>query len=207
MEALFYIILSPVSSYYAEGNKPVKIWLETTDVRAPIGGLGAVKAGANYAASLRASVSAKEKGCSQVLWLDTKREGIEEVGTMNVFFVLNDEIVTPALNGSILPGSMRDSVLQILRGKGEGLGKKVSERRITIAELSERHARGELLEAFGTGTAAVISSVGEIRSESQSILIGEESGPISKSLLETLQGIQWGTVKDDFGWMCRLEDL
>ncbi|RYZ52784.1 MAG: branched-chain amino acid aminotransferase, partial [Proteobacteria bacterium] len=155
MEALFFIILSPVGSYYAEGNKPVKIWLETTDVRAPIGGLGAVKAGANYAASLRASVSAKKKGCSQVLWLDTKREGIEEVGTMNVFFVLNDEIVTPALNGSILPGSMRDSVLQILRGKGKSLGKKVSERRITIAELSERHARGELLEAFGTGTAAV----------------------------------------------------
>ncbi|RZI55054.1 MAG: branched chain amino acid aminotransferase, partial [Pseudomonas sp.] len=117
------------------------------------------------------------------------------------------EIVTPALNGSILPGSMRDSVLQILRAKGKSLGKKVSERRITIAELSERHARGELLEAFGTGTAAVISSVGEIRSESQSIVIGEENGPIASSLLETLQGIQWGTVKDDFGWMCRLEDL
>lgn len=207
MEALFYIILSPVGSYYAEGNKPITIWLETNDVRAPQGGLGYVKAGANYAASLRASVNAKKKGCSQVLWLDTKREGIEEVGTMNVFFVFNDEIVTPSLNGSILAGGMRDSVLQILRAQGSSLGKKVSERRITINELRERYAHGELEEAFGTGTAAVVSSVGAIRSDRESIMIGDEQGPVSTWLLETLQGIQWGTVIDDFGWMCRLGDL
>jgi branched-chain amino acid aminotransferase len=206
-EALFFIILSPVGSYYAEGVKPVKIWLETSDVRASVGGLGAVKAGANYAASLRASVRAKAKGCSQVLWLDTQHEGIEEVGTMNVFFVFKDEIVTPALNGSILAGGMRDSVLQILRSHKNFSRIRISERRLTITEVRERHAKGELQEVFGTGTAAVISPVGEIKSEEQSLVIAEDIGSVSSWLLNTIQGMQWGTVKDDFGWMCRLEDL
>lgn len=206
-EALFFIILSPVGAYYAEGYKPVKIWVERKDVRAPAGGLGSVKAGANYAASLRALVNAKAKGCAQVLWLDEKHEGIEEVGTMNVFFVFDDEIVTPALNGSILAGGVRDSVLQILRNSPIAQGRTISERRITMTELFERHAMGDLVEVFGTGTAAVISPVGQICEADRIINIGPDVGPMSKALLETIQGIQWGTVKDDFGWMCRLEDL
>ena len=206
-EAFFFIILSPVGFYYAEGNKPVKIWVEAKDVRASEGGLGSVKAGANYAASLRASMIAKKRGYSQVLWLDSKHEGIEEVGTMNVFFVFDDEIVTPNLNGSILPGGVRDSVLQLLRNSGLAQGRMVSERRITIQELTERQAKGELREAFGTGTAAVISPIGEICGEHQSFVISHESGPVSTSLFETLQGIQWGSLKDDFGWMCPLEEL
>lgn len=207
LEARFFVILSPVGNYYAEGDKPVKIWLEKNDVRAAPGGLGATKAGANYAASLRASVNAKTKGCSQVLWLDTKHEGIEEVGTMNVFFVFKDEIVTPALNGSILPGGVRDSVLQILQSKVSPFQKKISERYIGVSELRERFHKGELLEAFGTGTAAVISSIGEFKDEKETMKIGSERGEVSHWLLETLQGIQWGTKPDTFQWMCRLEDL
>ncbi len=206
-EALFFTILSPVSSYYAEGNNPIKIWLETKDTRASEGGLGAVKAGANYAASLRASVLAKQKGYSQVLWLDNKHEVIEEVGTMNVFFVFKNEIVSPALNGNILPGCVRDSVLKILRSTESPFIQTVVERRLTVAELRDRYKSGDLLEVFGTGTAAVISSVGQIDDESDSMAISKVQGPVSSWLLETLQGIQWGTVEDNHDWMVNLEDL
>ncbi len=206
-EAKFFIVLSPAGSYYAEGFAPLKIWLERHDVRAVPGGLGAVKAGANYAASLRASIMAKSKKCSQVLWLDSTHEAIEEVGTMNVFFVFKDEIVTPALNGSILPGCVRDSALQLLRSKHSPFAKKVSERRLTLAEITERKAKGELEECFGTGTAAVISPVGEICDETSSISISKEVGAVSQWLLATLQGIQWGIIEDSFSWMTRLEDL
>ncbi len=207
LEAIFFIILSPVGNYYAEGHKPIKIWVETEDLRAALGGLGNVKAGANYAASLRASSQAKKDGFSQVLWLDADREGIEEVGTMNVFFVFNDEIVTPQLNGSILPGSTRDSVLLLLRSREKFIQKKISERRITITELANRHEKGELKEVFGTGTAAAITSVGSIVGSEYTIDLGEEAGEISTILLKTIQGIQQGTIQDSFGWMRKLEDL
>ncbi|MBX3020059.1 MAG: branched-chain amino acid aminotransferase [Bdellovibrionales bacterium] len=203
-EYVFFILLSPAAAYYSGGNQTVKIWVEDKALRAAPGGLGATKAGANYAASLQAGLEAKRRGYAQVLWLDVQHEGIEEVGTMNVFFVLKDEIVTPALNGSILPGCMRDSALRLLREQGA----KVSERRITISEVAERHARGELLEAFGTGTAAVISPIGELNLRGNTMVIhGHEPGPVAQNLQQTLIGIQRGTVADKFGWMKTLEQL
>lgn len=197
-EVLFYIICSPVGSYYGKGTAPVRIWVEDKALRAAPGGLGATKAAANYAAGLQAAVGAKEKGYDQVLWLDVAREGIEEVGTMNVFFVFKDEIVTPALNGSILAGCVRDSAIQLLKHEGA----PIRERRITISELIERHERGDLLEAFGTGTAAVISPVGEIAYKGKQYQINKgETGAVSRSLYKTITGIQRGTEKDIFGWM------
>lgn len=203
-EVLFYILLSPVGSYYSGGSKPLKIWVEEDALRAAPGGLGATKAGANYAASLQAALLARNKGYSQVLWLDVAKQGIEEVGTMNVFFVFKNEVVTPALNGSILSGGTRDSVLQLLRDRGL----KVSERRITMDELVQAHKNGELREAFGTGTAAVISPIGEFGYRDQSMVIhNNEVGPLSADLLKTITGIQRGTVADKFGWMTAIEDL
>jgi len=202
-EVLFYIILSPVGTYYSKGTQPVRIWVEDQALRAAPGGLGATKAAANYAAGLQAAVGAKEKGYDQVLWLDVEREGIEEVGTMNVFFVLKDEVVTPALNGSILAGCVRDSVIRLL--KHEGM--KVSERRITIHELLEYQKSGQLLEAFGTGTAAVISPIGEIAYKGKPYDIQKgEVGSVSRRLLQTITGIQRGVQKDIFGWMRPVRD-
>lgn len=202
-EILFFILLSPAGYYYAEGNAPLKIWVEDKALRAAPGGLGATKAGANYAASLQAALEAKKKGFAQVLWLDVKHEGIEEVGTMNVFFVFKDEVVTSELNGSILAGGVRDSVLQLLRHRKV----RVSERRITIGEVVERHARGELVEAFGTGTAAVISPIGELFYKGKTLKVGTQIGELSKNLYETITGIQRGRVDDVFGWMKSLGDL
>jgi len=203
-EAIFYILLSPVGSYYSEGTAAVKIWVEEKALRAAPGGLGATKAGANYAASLQAALAAKAQGYAQVLWLDVERDGIEEVGTMNVFFVFKNEIVTPALNGSILPGGVRDSVLQLLRAQKAN----VVERRITIHEVVERFRQGELLEAFGTGTAAVISPIGELNYRGQPLqLSGSSGGALSQELLRTLQGVQMGTQADPYGWMVPLEKL
>jgi branched-chain amino acid aminotransferase len=197
-EVLFYIILSPVGSYYSKGNAPVRIWVEDEALRAAPGGLGATKAAANYAAGLQAAVAAKDKGYDQVLWLDVEREGIEEVGTMNVFFVLKDEVITPALNGSILSGCVRDSVIKILKQEGV----KVSERRITINELIEHQQAGNLLEAFGTGTAAVISPIGEIAYKGKEYHIQKgEAGSTSRRLLKTITDIQRGLGPDIFGWM------
>lgn len=201
-EILFFVLLSPVGSYYSGGTAPVRIWVEETDLRAAPGGLGAVKAGANYAASLRAALRAKEKGYSQVLWLDVSHQGIEEVGTMNVFFVLRDEVVTPALNGSILPGGVRDSAIQLLRKKGL----KVTERRVTMAEIVGAHARGDLLEAFGTGTAAVVTPIGEFHYQGRSLSLSPVGG-VGKDLFETITNLQRGRVTDEFGWMCPLEKL
>jgi branched-chain amino acid aminotransferase len=166
--------------------------------------LGATKAGANYAASLQAGLEAKKKGYAQVLWLDVAREGIEEVGTMNVFFVFKDEIVTPALNGSILPGCVRDTALHLLRDKGS----KVSERRVTIQEVAEKYKRGELLEAFGTGTAAVISPIGELAYHGQAMRIcGGETGPVARELQRTITDLHRGRIPDRFGWMKPLKSL
>lgn len=203
-EYLFFILLSPASTYYSAESQTVKIWVEESAVRAAPGGLGATKAGANYAASLRAALDAKKRGYAQVLWLDVHHQGIEEVGTMNVFFIFNNEIVTPALNGSILEGGVRAAVLHLLRHEGA----TVNERRITMDELRVRHGRGELQEAFGTGTAAVISPIGELHYRGQPIRIhGGEPGPVAKRLHRTLADIQRGRRPDEFSWMVPLARL
>ena len=155
----FIVILSPVGSYYAGGLSPVKIWVESEYVRAVRGGIGAAKTAGNYAASLKAQEVAEKKGYSQVLWLDgVEQKYVEEVGAMNIFFKIGGEVVTPVLNGSILGGITRDSVIEVLRGSGY----KVTERKISIDEVHEAYKNGKLEEVFGTGTAAVISPVGEL---------------------------------------------
>lgn len=195
---LFIIILSPVGAYYPEGLNPVKIWIENEYVRAVRGGIGEAKTGANYAASLKAQMKAHEEGYSQVLWLDgVERKYIEEVGAMNIFFKINGTIVTPALSGSILPGVTRDSVIHLCKS----WGLKVEERRISIEEIFEAHKNGTLEEVFGTGTAAVISPVGELRWENHIMQVQDGSiGEYSQKLYDTITGIQLGKLEDNFGW-------
>ena len=194
----FYVILSPVGAYYKEGLNPVKIYVEDEYVRAVKGGMGHVKTGGNYAASIKAQMIAAERGYTQVLWLDgVHRRYVEEVGTMNVFFVIGDEVVTPALNGSILPGVTRDSAIHMLKSWGV----KVSERQIAIEELFEAAKEGRLREAFGTGTAAVISPIGELNWEGNIAPInGGAIGELSQKLYDNLTGIQLGLLPDTFGW-------
>ena len=195
---LFCIILSPVGAYYKEGLNPVKIYVEDEYVRAVKGGIGYAKAGANYVASLAAQMKAHDLGYSQVLWLDgVEHKYVDEVGAMNIFFVLEDEVVTPELVGSILPGVTRDSCINLLRS----FGYKVSERRISIDEIIAAQDAGKLLEVFGTGTAAVISPVGELNAHGKKMTIGDGTiGKLSQKLYDTLTGIQWGTVEDTFDW-------
>ncbi len=196
---IFCIILSPVAAYYAEGINPVKIFIEHDYVRAVKGGTGFAKVGGNYASSLKGQEKAAKLGYSQVLWLDgIYRKYIDEVGAMNVFFVIGDEVVTPSLaDGSILPGVTRASCIELLRHKGY----KVSERRISVDELYEAYDKGELKEAFGTGTAAVISPIGSLDDEHKKAVInGGAIGPVSQMLYDTLTGIQWGNLPDEFGW-------
>lgn len=195
----FIIIMSPSGAYYSGGLDPVKIFVETNYVRAVIGGTGFAKTGGNYAASLKAQDVASEQGYSQVLWLDgVERKYIEEVGAMNVFFVLEDEIVTPSLQGSILAGITRKSAIEILKS----WGLKVSERKITIDEIVNASKNGKLKEAFGTGTAAVISPIGELKYNDLIMTINDEKiGEISQKLYDTLTGIQWGKIKDTFNWV------
>jgi branched-chain amino acid aminotransferase len=189
---IFAIIASPVGAYYAEGINPVKIYVEAKDVRAVKGGMGFAKTGGNYAATLRAGEEAGKAGFSQVLWLDgVNRKYIEEVGSMNVFFKFGDEIATPALQGSILPGVTRDSCLKILRG----WGLNVSERLIEAAELAN------CTEAWGSGTAAVISPIGEIVYNGNKISVNNgQIGELTQKLYDYLTGIQWGRIPDPFGW-------
>ncbi len=197
-EYIFYVIGSPVGGYYGEGIGSVKIWVEQKYSRAARGGIGAVKAGGNYASSLRAAFESKKQGYAQVLWLDAaEKKYVEEVGTMNVFFKIGDEVVTPALSGSILPGVTRDSVIQLLKS----FGTKVTERPVTISEVRAAHKSSELKEMFGTGTAASISPVGQLGFDDEIITIGNgEAGPTALKLFETLNNIQYGRIKDDFGW-------
>lgn len=203
-ETTFFILLSPVGSYYSEGVKPVKIWTEEKYLRAAPGGLGAVKAGANYASSLKAALEAKAKGYAQVLWLDVNHEGIEEVGTMNVFFVFDNEIVTPALNGSILSGGTRGAIIELLQKKNL----PIVERRITIQEVTERIAKGELKEAFGTGTAAVISPIGALHYQGKDWAInGGERGTLSTELYTEITDIQCGKKADSMNWITAVQDL
>lgn len=197
-EYLFFVILSPVGSYYSEGLAPLKIWVETDYLRAAPGGLGHTKAAANYAGSLKAAQIAKQNGYSQVLWLDVDKKHIEEVGTMNVFFVFEDEIVTPMLDGTILGGGVRNSVIQLLKHQGHN----VSERKISVEEILTKHKQGLLKESFGTGTAAIISPVGELNSKEWSLKINtNEVGPISQKLYTDLLAIQTGKSKDIFSWL------
>ena len=200
--ATYVIIASPVGSYYKEGINPVKIMIETEDVRAVRGGTGEAKCGGNYAASNRAGKRAEEKGYSQVLWLDgVHRKYIEEVGAMNVMFKIAGEIVTPALSGSILPGITRKSIIEVLKDKGY----TVSERLLSIDELKEAMANGTLEEAWGCGTAAVVSPIGELAYNGEKYPVnGGQIGEVTQMLYDTLTGIQWGKIDDPYGWTVQL---
>ena len=194
----FIIILSPVGAYYPEGVNPVKIWVEDEFVRAVKGGTGFTKCGGNYAASIAAQVKAEQNGYTQVLWLDgVHRKYVEEVGTMNVMFLIGDTVVTAALEGSVLPGVTRDSIIHILKD----MGYKVEERDLSIDELMEAGRTGQLKEAWGTGTAAVISPIGELCYKGEKITIHNfETGPLTQKLYDTLTGIQWGKLEDQYHW-------
>jgi branched-chain amino acid aminotransferase len=196
---LFYIILSPVGPYYFQGFNPVKIMVSEKYVRAVPGGVGYAKTGGNYAASILAEKEAKELGYTQVLWLDAvERRYIEEVGSMNIFFLINEEIVTPQLTGSILPGITRMSVLEL----GKHWGLKVSERRVSIDEILKGLKDGSVTEIFGSGTAAVISPVGVLSYKGEECQVGNgETGPITSRFYEQLTGIQYGKVADPFDWV------
>ncbi len=182
--AVFVIITGPVGSYYKEGINPVKIMIETEDVRAVRGGTGYAKCGGNYAASLRAGEKAEEKGYSQVLWLDgVERKYIEEVGAMNVMFKIGDEVVTPALTGSVLPGITRKSCVEILKSKGM----KVSERLLSVDELIGAAKDGNLVEAWGCGTAAVVSPISHLAYKGEVYEIGNSKiGTLTKELYDIL---------------------
>ena len=196
--ATYIIIASPVGSYYKEGLNPVKIMIESDDVRAVRGGTGEAKCGGNYAASNRAGQRAEEKGYSQVLWLDgVHRKYIEEVGAMNVMFKIAGEVVTPMLSGSILPGITRKSCIEVLKDNGY----KVSERLISIDELEEAMENGTLEEAWGCGTAAVVSPIGELCYKGKKYAVNNgEIGKTTQFLYDTLTGIQWGKCEDKYGW-------
>jgi branched-chain amino acid aminotransferase len=196
--ATFIIIASPVGSYYKEGINPVKIMIEDEDVRAVRGGTGYAKCGGNYAASTRAGERAAQKGYSQVLWLDgVERKYIEEVGAMNVMFKIGDEIVTPMLSGSILPGITRRSCIEVLKKEGY----TVSERLLSVDELARAMKDGTLVEAWGCGTAAVISPIGELCYQGCRYTVNNgEIGSVTQHLYDTLTGIQWGQQEDVYGW-------
>jgi len=200
---LFIIILSPVGAYYAEGINPVKILVEKDYVRTVKGGMGEAKTGGNYASSLKEQYEAKHKDFTQVLWLDgVERKYIEEVGTMNVFFKIDGEIITPALQGSILPGITRKSCIELLKSWGF----TVSERKISIDEIVAANENRKLEEAFGTGTAAVISPIGQLNWGEKVISINDNKiGDISQKLYDELTGIFWGNTEDKFGWTCEIK--
>jgi len=200
---LFIIILSPVGAYYPEGLNPVKIWIEDDYVRAVKGGIGEAKTGGNYVASMAAQLKAHDEGYSQVLWLDgVERKYIEEVGAMNIFFKINGKVLTPMLNGSILPGITRNSVITLCKEWGY----EVEERRISVDELYEASVNGTLEEVWGTGTAAVISPVGHLRFQDQVMQIKDGGiGELSQKLYDTVTGIQLGKIEDTRGWVVEVK--
>jgi branched-chain amino acid aminotransferase len=200
---LLFIIASPVGAYYAEGMGPVKIRIEDRYVRAAPGGLGAVKAAANYIASLMAAEEAKKDGYAQVLWTDAlEHAALEEVGTMNLFVRFGEEFATPALNGTILGGVTRDSVITLLRRWGH----PINERRILVEELLRAKRSGALKEVFGTGTAAVISPVGELGWKDQRFPVGDgQAGEMSQKLFTAITDIQYGRAPDPDGWTTIIE--
>lgn len=196
---MFIIILSPVGAYYPEGLNPVKIWIEEEYVRAVRGGLGEAKAGANYVASLKAQVKAQEAGYAQVLWLDgVERKYIEEVGAMNIFFKIKGKVITPILNGSILPGITRLSCMELCRLWGY----KVTERQISADEVLTAALNGDLEEVWGTGTAAVVSPVGHLRKGDEVVRVADGGiGDLTQCLYDTLTGIQLGNIEGPEGWV------
>jgi branched-chain amino acid aminotransferase len=200
---LFFIILSPVGAYYKEGLKPVSIYVEDEYVRAVRGGVGFTKCAGNYAASILAGDIAEKKGFSQVLWLDgVEQKYVEEVGSMNMMFAYGNKIVTPRLNGSILPGITRDSVLKL----GKQLGYETVEDRLDINEIFADAKSGKMTEAFGTGTAAVISPVGVLAMKGEKVTLGDGGiGPIAQNLYDTLTGIQYGRLEDKNHWIVKLD--
>ena len=201
-EYMFIIILSPSGAYYASGLNPVKIYVESKYVRAVRGGMGYTKTGGNYAASLIGQDEAHKEGYSQVLWLDgIHRKYIEEVGAMNVMFKVDGKILTPDLNGSVLPGITRRSCIQLLKDWGY----EVEERRISAEELFEAAKNGTLEEGWGTGTAAVISPIGELAEGNEKVIInGGKIGPVTQRLYDELTGIQWGRQADPHGWVYKI---
>jgi branched-chain amino acid aminotransferase len=201
-EYLFFIILSPVGAYYPEGFAPVKIMVTDEYTRASIGGVGEAKTAANYAASLLAAEKAKEAGFTQVLWLNAvDKLSIEEVGTMNIFFRIKDEVITPALAGTILPGVTRDSVLRL----ASDMGMKVTERSISIEEIVAAVENGTLREVFGSGTAAVISPVSLFRYKGRDYTVGDgKTGELSAKLFDEMTGMQTGLKPDPYGWVINI---
>lgn len=201
--ATFVIILSPVGNYYAEGLNPVKISIENQDVRAVRGGTGYAKCGGNYAASLRAGKRAAEKGFSQVLWLDgVEQKYVEEVGSMNVMFKIDGEIVTPMLTGSVLPGITRKSCIEILRNWGYN----VTERLVSVDEIVKAAKDGKLEEAWGTGTAAVVSPIGHLFYDGVDYTVSDNKiGELTQKLYDELTGIQWGKREDKYGWVYKVK--
>ena len=201
-EYYFYIILSPVGAYYPEGFTPTRIYVSDEHARAAKGGVGSAKTAGNYAASLLTTQQAKKAGYTQVLWLDAcEKKYIEEVGTSNIFFVIGDDVITPSLDGSILEGITRDSVLKL----AESWGYTTTERRISIEEVVAAAEDGTLKEAFGTGTAAVISPIGELYYRERAITVnGGRTGELSQRLYDALQGIQTGRKDDPFKWVVRV---
>lgn len=197
-EYLFFIVVGPVGVYYPQGFSPTSMYVTDEYVRAVRGGIGYIKAAANYAASLKASNIAMEKGFTQVLWLDAvERKYIEEVGTSNVFFLIGDELITPPLGGSILPGVTRDSVIQIAKTWNI----RVSERPISMDELLDASAKGSLKEAFASGTAAIISPIGKISYKERNIIINnEKTGALAEKLYNEILQIQYGEKDDPYGW-------
>ncbi len=200
---LFIIILSPTGPYYENGLEPTRLYVEDKYVRAAVGGTGEAKCGGNYASGLKAQVIAAEQGYDQILWLDGKeRKYVEEVGTSNAFFVIGDEVVTPPLRGTILPGITRDSCLHALRTAGY----KVSERPITVDELCEAYDRGEFKEMFASGTAAIISPVGELKYMDKVMTLNDgKIGEVAQYLYDKIYGTQNGTLEDEFNWIVPID--
>ena len=199
---IFFVIVGPVGAYYPEGFNPVKIYVSDEHVRAVRGGVGEAKTAANYACSLFAAEKAKKAGFTQVLWLDAvERKFVEEVGTMNIFFLMGDELVTPPLRGSILPGITRDSVIRV----GHDFGHMVVERNLTIEEVIEGCRNGTLKEVFGTGTAAVISPVSEISYKGRTHRVADgKTGPLATKLFNHILAIQYGDEPDPYGWVKKI---
>ena len=199
---IFCVICSPSGSYYAGGMSPVKIYVENDDVRAVRGGTGFTKCGGNYAGSIRAAEKAEKAGYSQVLWLDgVERKYIEEVGAMNVMFKIGGKVVTPALNGTVLPGITRKSCIELIRSWGI----EVEERLLSAEELFDAAESGLLEEAWGTGTAAVVSPIGEMKWNDREVVVnGGQIGQITQKLYDELTGIQWGRVEDTRGWIVKV---
>ncbi len=200
---MFIIILSPSGAYYSTGLNPVGIYVESNYVRAVKGGMGFTKTGGNYAASLIGQDEAHKQNYSQVLWLDgVEKKYIEEVGAMNIFFIIDGEVVTPELQGSILSGITRKSVLELCKS----WGMKVSEKRITIQEVADAYDAGKLDEVFGTGTAAVISPVGKLKWGDKVMTINDNKiGEVSQRIYDTMTGIQYGKVEDKFNWIYKIK--